>query len=240
MLGSISASSAYASVSIASASADARTSSSHDPFDSIDLSDHAKATLARAKTEQVAADSLSSQLSPGKTAHPKATSSAAFYGKISTSFMALAGLSEADLKPAFKETVPQVTFSSTMQAFGFSVTASGNANSWSSDIQIRGPGGFSAFDTIWGGGKGMPTAGGGGASGLAPGQGYLMSKDDGKVTFTIADLSASATSIATDHVSASSAEAHFNATTFVIDFATGSISVQRTEMSAGSTSVKAQ
>lgn len=196
--------------------------------------------LARAKTDQVAADSLSAQLNSGKNVDPKAASSAVAYKRVSTSFMALAGLSEADLTPAFQQTVPQVTFSSTMQAFGFSVTASGSANSWSSDIQIRGPGGFSAFDTIWGGGKGMPTAGGGGSSGLAPGQGFMMSKENGKVTFTIADLNASASSIASDHASVSSAQANFNATTFVIDFGTGAISVQRTEMSASTTSISAQ
>jgi len=211
---------------------------SRDPLDNVDLSDRAKATLARARTEQFAADRLTAQLNSGThSTNARETSDAASYDRVSRSFIALAGISEADLKPAFEQTVPQVTFSSTLQAFGFSVTASGNADSWSSDIQIRGPDGFSAFDTIWGGGKGMPTAGGGGASGGAPGRGFAMSKADGKVTFTIADASASAAAIVTDHGSASMAQAQFNATTFVIDFNTGAISVQRTEMAASSMSV---
>ena len=81
----------------------------------------------------------------------------------------------------------------------------------------------------------MPTAGGGGVSGLKDGQGYLASKDNGKATFTIADIGATATAIATDDAFASTGTASFNATTIVVDFTTGNISAQRTTMSATAT-----
>jgi hypothetical protein len=217
------------------------TTPSKDPLDNVDLSDRAKATLARARTEQVVADNLSAQVLAAKgpttkTPTTKAQTVTASYEKITRAFVGLAGLTEADLKPV-EPTVPKVTFTSSLQAFGFSVSATGNADSWSSDIQIRGPGGVQAWDTIWGGGKGNPTAGGGGASGLKNGQGYMSAKDDGKVTFTFADAGASATAIATDDAFASSGSAHFNATTLVVDFNTGNISAQRVTMSATATVV---
>ncbi|HEY8335167.1 MAG TPA: hypothetical protein VIQ05_15350 [Tardiphaga sp.] len=212
---------------------------SKDPLDNVDLSDHAKATLSRARTEQVAADNLSAQLQAAKgpatgTPATKAQTVAASYEKITRAFAGLTGLTAADLKP-YEPTVPKVTFTSTLQAFGFSISATGNADSWSSDIQVSGPGGVQAWDTIWGGGKGMPTAGGGGASGLKSGQGYMASREDGKVTFTFADAGASATAVATDDAFASTGTASFNATTIVVDFTTGNISAQRTTMSATAT-----
>ena len=201
-----------------------------DPLDTLDLSDHAKTILARARAEQLVADRLAAQLRPDADGE-STTTTAQSADKVSKSFISLAGISEADLTP-WQPTVPKVTFTSTLQAFGFSVSATGSADSWSSDIQIRGPNGLQAWDTIWGGGRGMPTAGGGGVSGLKDGQGYLASKDNGKATFTIADIGATATAIATDDASASTGTASFNATTIVVDFTTGNISAQRINLLA--------
>jgi hypothetical protein len=66
------------------------SSASRDPADIVDLSDHVKATLARAKTEQVAADKLTAQLDgardpDGKASAPKANSGdgASLFDKLS-------------------------------------------------------------------------------------------------------------------------------------------------------------
>jgi hypothetical protein len=237
LLGKAAASTADTDPVLAAVTPDS-AATSKDPLDNVDLSDHAKATLSRARTDQVAADHLSAQLQAAEGSDNKASTTgsqtaAASYEKITRAFVGLTGLTAADLKP-YEPTVPKVTFTSTLQAFGFSVSATGNADSWSSDIQISGPGGVQAWDTIWGGGKGMPTAGGGGASGLT-GQGYMSAKEDGKVTFTFADAGASATAVATDDASASTGTAHVNATTIIVDFTTGNISAQRTTMSATAT-----
>ena len=68
------ASSATADAGTKTASSDA-TSSSRDPVDTVDLSDRAKATLARAKTEQFAADKLAAQVQA--TRNPSGKSGAA-------------------------------------------------------------------------------------------------------------------------------------------------------------------
>jgi hypothetical protein len=219
------------------------TQPSKDPLDRVNLSDHAKATLARARVEQSAADKLTALVQSGKNPNGKSSATSSTSSdttssdKITASFVKLAGITDADLAPSDEPTVPKVSFSNSFGAFGFSVSATGNADAWSSDIQIRGPKGVQAWNTIWGGGKGNPTAGGGGASGLAPGQGFESSSVGGTVTFTFADAQASGAAVATRGAVASTGSASFNATKITVDFSTGNISMERTNMSATTTTL---
>jgi hypothetical protein len=67
------------------------SSASSDPTDIVDLSDHAKATLARAKTDQVAADKLTAQLQAARDPGGKATAPKANSGDGTSLFDKLSG-----------------------------------------------------------------------------------------------------------------------------------------------------
>ena len=191
------------------------------PEDRIELSDYARATLARAKSEQAAADKLNALLvsltGPENDAPATASSSI--------------NVSTGEAAPQAEVFAPRLSFASRLSAGGFSVFATGNADTWSSNIRIEGPNGLQITDTIFGGGKGMPTAESGGVSGLPAGMSYMSQKIGNKQYFTISSANAAASAVAVNGHFQAAIAAEATSTTFVIDFDTGGISMFQSEMS---------
>jgi hypothetical protein len=245
------------------------SSSSGGPVDSVHLSDQAKATLARAKTDQVAADKLASfvqslrnQKHPSQTSSGKTPSSSS---QTPVTFEELAGISQTSVTATRSTTnsnnappsggdqaaadwanyryEPKVTFSDTLQFNGFSISASANANSWNSDVQISGPDGLKAWNTIWGGGKDAPTAGGGGGTNNASTT-FSSQIIDNKLIVTFISASAAVSETATHDASGSAAQStaasQSSITNIVIDFETGKISATEAESSVAATSIGIQ
>jgi len=190
--------------------------------DRIQISDRAKALLARAQSEQFAADKLNAllqQLTDGDAADTSAGSS------VSVSVTASSTAAPVEIF------APKVSFASRLTLGGFSISATGNADTWSSDIRIDGPNGLKISDTVFGGGKGAPTAGIGGVSGLPPGTSYSSQKIGNKQYFTITSASAAAATVAAGGVVQSAVAAESTSTTIVVDFDTGGISLIQADLS---------
>jgi hypothetical protein len=170
-LSSNAASLATTGASTQAASSTTPDSSATDPVDSVDISDHAKATLARAKADQVAANTLTAQLAATREPDGKDPAPQKSSADITASFDQLAGIPAAadDTAPS-GVTTPEVNFSGGFRAGGFTIAAKGSASTWSSEIDIIGPNGFSFLDKVFGGGVGMGTGeftGGSSGSGLS-------------------------------------------------------------------------
>jgi hypothetical protein len=221
-----------------STAADPTTSSAADPVDSVDLSDRAKATLARAKADQVAADALTAQLSAARDPDGKDPAPQKSSDNIDASFDRLAGISAADDTAPSGVTTPEVNFSGGFRAGGFTIAAKGSASTWSSEIDIIGPNGFSFLDKVFGGGAGMGTAGfTGGSSGS--GMSATMQKEGNQEYITVSQASAATSVVATGNSIQSAANSQASSTTFVVDFSTGQISMFQTQMSSAATSTRA-
>jgi len=195
------------------------------PADRVDLSDHAKAVLARASTEQVAARKLEAQINlfrSSKAGAPPSNSKAPSDPK-TVSFDDLAGASSGGDAGSASVTAPKVNFSGSLQAGGFTISASGNASTWSSEIRIEGPNGAEFKDVVFGGGEGMGVAEWSGSSNLG-GMQLSASKENGKEYITLSGSSSVAAIAATPDSLQGVSTAQTNSTTFVVDFDTGSIS----------------
>lgn len=194
------------------------------PEDRVQLSDHAKAMYARAQSEQVAADKLNALLQ--QLTDPDASD-------VSTASSFTVGVSvgraESDVF------APKVSFASRLSIGGFSVFATGNADTWSSNIRIEGPNGLSISDTVFGGGRGAPTAESGGVSGLPPGTSFSSQKIGNKQYFTISSASAAAVTAVGGGTVQSAVAAEQISTTIVVDFDTGDISINQSDLSTVAT-----
>ena len=210
-----------------SASQNAAPSAAPDgPDDRVQISDRAKALLARAQSEQAAADKLTAllqQLTDDEPADARPGSS------VSISISASSTAAAAEIF------APKVSFASRLSVGGFSISATGNADTWSSDIRIEGPNGLKISHTVFGGGKGAPTAESGGVSGLPPGTSYSSQKIGNKQYFTITSASAAAATVAAGGVVQSAVAAESTSTTIVVDFDTGGISVLQADLSTVAT-----
>jgi hypothetical protein len=200
--------------------------SSGGPEDRIQVSDRAKALLARAKMEQAAADKLSALLD--RLIDPT-TEDASPASSLTVSVSESSAASQAEIF------APKVSFASRLSIGGFSISATGNADTWSSDIRIEGPNGLTITDTVFGGGKGAPTAESGGVSGLPPGTTYASQKIGNKQYFTISSTSAAAATVVGGGAVGSAIAAEATSTTIVIDFDTGGISLTQSELSTVAT-----
>jgi hypothetical protein len=237
------------------------TKSSGDPADIIDLSDRAKQVLAQSKIDQVAADTLSALVQslraagkpqPLHSSFDKAQASSS--GGKPVSFEELAGISltsTTEVKvtagnpnaastdangdtPPSGTILPKRSFSETLSFNGFHVTATGNALTNNSDVQIYGPDGSSASSTLFGGSAGV---GSGGA-----GKQYTMvssAKVGNRQIFTFAMNSAAVSATAAQNASGSAVQATAAVkscvVTFVVDFNTGKISAMESDASAAAT-----
>ena len=205
----------------ANAAQPARASAaSRGPEDRVQVSDRAKALLARAQMEQAAADKLSVLLD--RLIDP-ATEDASPTSSLTVS------VSESSVASA-EIFAPKVSFASRLSIGGFSISATGNADTWSSDIRIDGPNGLKITSTVFGGGNGAPTAESGGVSGLPPGTTYSSQKIGNKQYFTITSANAAAATVAGGGVVGSAVVAESTSTTIVIDFDTGAISLTQSEL----------
>jgi hypothetical protein len=222
-----------------STTTDPAASSAADPVDSVDISDHAKATLARAKADQVAANTLTAQLAAARDPEGKDPAPQKSSDDITTSFDRLAGISAADDTAPSGVTTPDVNFSGGFRAGGYTIAAKGSASTWSSEIDIIGPNGFSFMDKAFGAGVGMGTsefAGGSSGSGMST----TMQKEGNQEYITVSDASAATSAVATGNSVQSAANSQASSTTFVVDFSTGQISMIQADTSsaAASTAVR--
>jgi hypothetical protein len=196
------------------------------PEDRVQVSDRARSLLARAQMEQAAADKLSALLD--RLIDP-ATEDASPASSLTVSVSESSAASPADFF------APKVSFASRLSIGGFSISATGNADTWSSDIRIDGPDGLKITSTVFGGGNGAPTAESGGVSGLPPGTTYSSQKIGNKQYFTITSASAAVATVAGGGAVGSAVVAEQTSTTIVIDFDTGGISLTQSELSTVAT-----
>jgi hypothetical protein len=209
-----------------------------DPTDSVDISDHAKATLARAKADQVAANTLAAQVAATRNPDAKDPAPQKSSTDITASFDQLTGVpatSAADDTAPSGVTTPEVNFSGGLRAGGFTIAAKGSASTWSSEIDIMGPNGFSFIDKVFGAGVGMGTgefSGGSSGSGMST----TMQKQGNQEIITVSQASASASTVATGSSVQSAASSQSSSTTFVVDFSTGQISMLQTAAASAATS----
>jgi hypothetical protein len=217
-----------------SAPAGSTGTSPNDPVDSVDLSDRAKATLARAKADQVVADTLSAQLAAardpdGENAEPQKTST-----DITASFEQLAGISVTDDTTPPGITTPEVNFSGGLKAGGFTIAAKGSATTKSSEIDIIGPNGFSYLDKVFGNGSGAAGEFTTGSPGSATSE--SVEKVGNKEYITVSEAVAAASVVATGNSVQSAASAQSSSTSFVVDFSTGQISILQTSAASAAAS----
>jgi hypothetical protein len=217
-----------------SASPDSPGAPASDPVDSVNLSDHAKATLARAKADQVVADTLSAQLTAARDPGGKNPAPQKPSVDITVSFERLAGISASDDAPSSGVTTPEVNFMGGLKAGGFTIAAKGSATTKSSEIDIIGPNGFSFMDKVFGNGKGAAGEFTGGSSGSA--MSASLEKVGNKEYITVSEASVAASVVATGNSVQSAASAQSSSTMFVVDFSTGQISILQTSASSAALS----
>jgi hypothetical protein len=217
-----------------SATPDSTGASASHPVDSVNLSDRAKATLARAKADQVVADTLSAQLAAARDPDAKNPARQKSSVDITVSFDRLAGISASDDTPPSGVTTPEVNFMGGLRAGGFTISAKGSATTKSSEIDIIGPKGFSFMDKVFGNGTGAA----GEFTGGSAGAGMIVSdeKVGNKEFITVSEARATASVVATGNSVQSVASAQSRSTMFVVDFSTGQISVLQNRASSAAIS----
>jgi hypothetical protein len=127
------------------------------PATNVSLSDQAKAVLARAKSDQVAAAELQAFLeahrigskggadSAGNTSASTRTPSLGnFTGQDGTIYGVIVTPTEpgSAVVTAVPTVDPKISFSSQLQAGGFTISATGDASTGTYDVEIDGPNGF--------------------------------------------------------------------------------------------------
>jgi hypothetical protein len=217
-----------------SATPDSTGAPASDPVDSVNLSDRAKATLARAKADQVVADTLSAQLAAARDPGGKNPAPQKPSVDITVSFERLAGISASDDTPPSGVTTPEVNFMGGLKAGGFTIAAKGSATTKSSEIDIIGPNGFSFMDKVFGNGTGAAGEFSGGSSGSVTSA--SLEKVGNKEYITVSEASATASVVATGNSVQSAASSQSRSTMFVVDFSTGQISILQASASSAAIS----
>jgi hypothetical protein len=219
---------------IDSATPNSTAAAAGDPVDTVNLSDRAKATLARARTDQVVADALSAQLAAARDKQGKNPAPEKSSPDIITSFERLAGISTSDDTTRPGVTMPEVNFIGGLKAGGFTISAKGSATTKSSEIDIVGPNGFSFMDKVFGNGTGAAGEFAGGS--VATGMNVTSEKAGNKEYITVSEASAAVSVVAAGgHSVQGATSAQSSSTTFVVDFSTGQISMLQTNVSSAAT-----
>jgi hypothetical protein len=224
-------------------SAGKAAASDHGPATTVQLSDDVKAILAKAQSDQAAADRLQSFVASrrgnvGTT--PAATTGAASKNDIDKTFQQLTSASSASTDDSNELTPvePTHSFSNVAQFAGFAASVHANAKDGSLSVQINGPRGLEFSHKRFGQ---TGEIAGFGYSGMVPGPIYGVGDwDRGNVeyvSFAENDAAAVSTSISTDGATASAGavSAHASTITFAIDFSTGSIQMTRSDAYAAAT-----
>lgn len=203
----------------------------------VQLSDSVKTTLARAKADQALADELQSLVEAQRTGGTGNLSPAGNSSKtdsdIDQAFEQLSG-ENAQVADSSQFTPVQVhSFSTGLEADGFTVAAIANANTGSSSIEIVGPNGFSFYDNHFG----WSDEATGGLTG-GPGRSDQEYQSGNVEYITLSQSEASATSTTTSSnagiTSASTVAAQSTSVTIAIDFTTGAIGLTQTQASFAS------
>ncbi|MDB5513698.1 MAG: hypothetical protein JWQ17_456 [Tardiphaga sp.] len=209
----------------------------------VDLSDHAKTILAKAQTDQVAADSLQAFIDAhraGKTDNTSSksdadTSSKNSASKVVETYQRLTAATVVTVDPqALAPVNPKISFHNSLQIDGFSISVSADASTGAFKTSVYGPGGISADHVRFGrngevGGGSVPN-----------GVGMMDAQTAGNkeyITFYSTDFSAESLTASSDAgtVSASSVSAHAWSKTFAIDFNTGAISTTENDLTLTAT-----
>lgn len=233
--------SAYASIPVAaSGTIHGSTGTDRGPATSVQLSDTVKATLAKAKTDQVAADTLQNFVASHRVASGSGSQAASDSSKIDQAFAQLSGASASTADDSETSTPVQVvrSFSTGLKADGYTVAAVANGNTGSSSIEIIGPGGSSFYDKHFGWSDEAV-----GGSGGVPGQSEQEYQSGNVEYITLSQAEASATNVTASSdgnvTSASTATAQSDSVTIAIDFTTGSVSLTHSEASLTSSTASA-
>jgi hypothetical protein len=204
----------------------------------VQLSDNVKAILAKAMTDQVAADRLQSFVEIRRTGSAGSSQPASDSSKIDKAFQQLSGSGQTtDSAAALSPVEPAHSFSNSLQAGGFSVSVTANAQTGAFSTVVNGPNGLSFYDKRFG--QNGEAAGG---FGLQPGMsgGEYQTGNVEYFTFTQNDAAAAAVTTLSNAgvASASAAAAHSASVTIAIDFTTGSIQMTQSEASLTSTTAQ--
>lgn len=253
---------AAASADSASSSTAASTGNSG-PATVVTLSDQAKATIARAQSDQVAADSLqayveahratdnaakgaltgslqsildASNPSPAtQPTDPQPTTGA----KVATIVAQITTLADANQPQPLQTFTPTRSLSNSVTVDGFTLTLGTNASTQYYGIELSGNG-VQAYSKHFG-----PSAGGGGATALPPGVGIGSAMVDNNealdsitLTQNIATASSASSSSSAGSISTNSVNAQSSSITFLVNYATGQISVEQSAASLSAQSTR--
>jgi hypothetical protein len=224
------------------ATADPAAGTARDPATRVDLSDKIKDILARASTDQDVADRLKAfvesrraNASDGSGQAPS-SSGQDTTTNVNKAFEQLSGGTPADDDSDAPVQVAK-NFATGLKADGYTISAIGRASDGSFQVQIVGPNGQGFLDRRFGTTGEFSTASGGSA-----GVSVQSYQRDNKEYITFSDSEAAAINATASSdagtVSATSVGTHSASTTFVVDFATGAISMAQAEQTSVSTNVQ--
>jgi trimeric autotransporter adhesin len=233
----------------AALASDSSSDGSDAPATRVDLSDKVKAILARASNDQNVADHLkalvesrhsgnASGSSQTGASSPDTTTSTST-DVVDQNFEQLSGGTQA---PDESQDDGPVTvahnFAGGLKADGYTISAVARASDGSFQVEIMGPDGKSFLDRRFGASDEFSTFTGITAGNAA--QSYQQGNKE-YITFSQSNAAAVSTSAssAAGSTSASSVGAHTEATTFVVDFSTGAISMLQSESTSVSTIAQA-
>ena len=254
---------AATSADSASSSTAASTGNSG-PATVVTLSDQAKATIARAQSDQVAADSLqayveahrltgnatqaaptgslqsildaSNQSPATQPTDPQPTTGS----KVAAIVAQITTLADANQPPPFQPFTPNRSLSNSVTVDGFTLTLDTNASTQYYGIELSGNG-VQAFNKHFG-----PSDGAGGATALPPGveiSGGIPNNNNEAIdaitiTQNLATASSASSSSSTGPISTSSVNAESSSITFLVNYATGQISVEQSAASLSARSTR--
>jgi hypothetical protein len=228
------------------------TTSGFGPATNVSLSDHAKAVLARAKSDQVVATRLQAFVEAhrngrkGDTDGAGNTTSSAdkappslgkFTGQDGTIYGVIVTPTEpgSAVLTAVPIVDPKISFSSQLEAGGFTISATADASTGTYSMQIDAPDGFH-----WSDQKLDPGPGPDSTTGLVPAGGLIVSgAGPGNIeTINFSENSATAASVTTSSdagsLSVAQATARALAATVTINFSTGTIQINGSSATATS------
>jgi hypothetical protein len=230
------------------------------PATNVNLSDHAKAVLARAKSDEVVASRLQAFVeahriqskgdignrddadSAGRTTgrgNQETPSLGDFTGQDGTIYGVIVTPTEpgSAVLTAVPTVDPKISFSSQLQAGGFTISATADASTGTYSMQIDGPDGFHWSDQKLNPGPGLDST-----TGAVPAGGLIMSgAGPGNIeTINFSEDSATAASVTASSdagsLSVTEATARALAATVTIDFSTGTIKISGSSATATSQS----
>jgi hypothetical protein len=230
------------------------------PATVVTLSDQAKAAVAKAQSDQAVADRLQAYVEAHRVDATKTTATGSLQSildtntqpadpqpttggsKVEAIVAQITTLASANQPQPFQTFTPTKSLSNSVTFNGYTLTLDTNASTQYYGIELSGNG-VQAFNKHFG-----PSDGAGGSSGSPPGVGISIgmanSNNEAEDAITITQNLATATSASTSSssgssISTSSVNAQSSSITFLVNYATGRISVAQSaaSVSAQSTSV---